>query len=92
MAAGRVSATLGRLQSAGKRMYSDRIRRSRKRTCAQCTRPTRQGRYAIRTIVPTSYPIPTDGPVGKIMEATGRHPFRACARALHDLGAGCKTL
>lgn len=35
-----------------------------------------EGRYAIKTIVPVSYPIPTDGPVGQMLEATGRHPWR----------------
>lgn len=35
-----------------------------------------EGRYAITTILPVSYPIPTDGPVGKMLEATGRHPWR----------------
>ncbi|MCA8315079.1 intradiol ring-cleavage dioxygenase [Burkholderia multivorans] len=35
-----------------------------------------QGRYAITTILPVSYPIPTDGPVGKMLDATGRHPWR----------------
>lgn len=34
------------------------------------------GYYAIRTIVPTSYPIPTDGPVGVMLNATKRHPWR----------------
>ncbi|MCA4964394.1 MULTISPECIES: dioxygenase [unclassified Pseudomonas] len=34
------------------------------------------GRYAIRSVVPVSYPIPTDGPVGQLLEATGRHPWR----------------
>lgn len=35
-----------------------------------------EGRYAITTILPVSYPIPTDGPVGKMLDATGRHPWR----------------
>ncbi|AIL62261.1 dioxygenase family protein [Pseudomonas alkylphenolica] len=35
-----------------------------------------QGRYAIRSVVPVSYPIPTDGPVGDLLEASGRHPWR----------------
>ena len=35
-----------------------------------------EGRYAIRTILPVSYPIPTDGPVGRMLDATGRHPWR----------------
>ena len=35
-----------------------------------------EGRYAIMTIVPASYPIPTDGPVGQMLNATGRHAWR----------------
>ena len=34
------------------------------------------GRFSFRTILPHSYPIPTDGPVGQLIEATGRHPMR----------------
>jgi hydroxyquinol 1,2-dioxygenase len=35
-----------------------------------------QGRLRFRSIVPTAYPIPTDGPVGQMLVATGRHPWR----------------
>jgi hydroxyquinol 1,2-dioxygenase len=35
-----------------------------------------QGRYAFWTIKPVSYPIPTDGPVGKMLLRMGRHPYR----------------
>ncbi|MDR3475250.1 MAG: intradiol ring-cleavage dioxygenase [Devosia sp.] len=35
-----------------------------------------EGRFSFWTIVPTSYPIPTDGPVGKMLQAVGRHPYR----------------
>ncbi len=35
-----------------------------------------EGRYAIRTIRPTPYPIPADGPVGAMLVATARHPMR----------------
>jgi hydroxyquinol 1,2-dioxygenase len=34
------------------------------------------GAYWFRTIVPSHYPIPTDGPVGKLLTATNRHPYR----------------
>jgi catechol 1,2-dioxygenase len=34
------------------------------------------GAYWFRTIVPTYYPIPTDGPVGTLLDATKRHPYR----------------
>ncbi|MER6182962.1 intradiol ring-cleavage dioxygenase [Streptomyces sp. NPDC001652] len=35
-----------------------------------------EGRFWFRTCVPSPYPIPTDGPVGKLLRATGRHPYR----------------
>jgi hydroxyquinol 1,2-dioxygenase len=35
-----------------------------------------EGRYGFRTIKPVSYPIPTDGPVGKMLTGMGRHPYR----------------
>jgi catechol 1,2-dioxygenase len=35
-----------------------------------------QGRFWFRTIVPSYYPIPTDGPVGELLAATRRHPYR----------------
>jgi len=35
-----------------------------------------QGRYAFWTVKPVSYPIPTDGPVGKMLLNAGRHPHR----------------
>ncbi|MER5522287.1 dioxygenase [Streptomyces sp. NPDC002763] len=35
-----------------------------------------KGRYWFRTVVPSHYPIPTDGPVGDLLGATGRHPYR----------------
>lgn len=35
-----------------------------------------EGRFHFRTVVPMYYPIPTDGPVGEMLRATGRHPYR----------------
>lgn len=35
-----------------------------------------EGRFWFRTCVPSPYPIPTDGPVGDLLRATGRHPYR----------------
>ena len=34
------------------------------------------GSYVFRTIKPAYYPIPTDGPVGQMLLAMGRHPYR----------------
>ena len=35
-----------------------------------------EGVVRFRSIVPTAYPVPTDGPVGRMLVATGRHPWR----------------
>jgi hydroxyquinol 1,2-dioxygenase len=34
------------------------------------------GRYAFVAVRPTPYPIPFDGPVGAMLAATARHPYR----------------
>ncbi|MBT6441701.1 MAG: intradiol ring-cleavage dioxygenase [Alphaproteobacteria bacterium] len=34
------------------------------------------GRYWFRTVMPRSYPIPDDGPVGGLLRGMGRHPYR----------------
>jgi hydroxyquinol 1,2-dioxygenase len=35
-----------------------------------------KGRFEFRTVKAHSYPIPTDGPVGKLLRISGQHPFR----------------
>ncbi len=35
-----------------------------------------QGRVRFRSITPVAYPVPTDGPVGQMLLASGRHPWR----------------
>jgi hydroxyquinol 1,2-dioxygenase len=35
------------------------------------------GRYRFWAVTPTPYPIPHDGPVGRLLEAAGRSPMRA---------------
>lgn len=35
-----------------------------------------RGRYAFRSILAVPYPIPHDGPVGELLAAAGRHPWR----------------
>jgi hydroxyquinol 1,2-dioxygenase len=36
-----------------------------------------RGRYRFWGVTPTPYPIPYDGPVGKMLQAVGRSPYRA---------------
>ena len=35
-----------------------------------------EGHFEFRTVKPVSYPVPIDGPVGKLLKQMGRHPFR----------------
>jgi hydroxyquinol 1,2-dioxygenase len=35
-----------------------------------------EGRYKFTSVKPSSYPVPSDGPVGKMLNAMGRHPYR----------------
>lgn len=34
------------------------------------------GRFHFRCVKPTAYPVPHDGPAGRLLKATGRHPMR----------------
>lgn len=36
-----------------------------------------EGRLRFSSILPSAYPIPDDGPVGRMLTAVGRHPYRA---------------
>jgi maleylacetate reductase len=40
-------------------------------------RSDENGRLWFFSILPSEYPIPDDGPVGRMLRATGRHPYRA---------------
>jgi hydroxyquinol 1,2-dioxygenase len=39
-------------------------------------KPDANGKVWFRTILPTAYPVPTDGPVGELLKASARHPMR----------------
>lgn len=50
------------------------------------------GCYSFWAITPTPYPIPHDGPVGAMLEATGRSPMRAAHLHFMVQAAGYRTL
>jgi hydroxyquinol 1,2-dioxygenase len=50
------------------------------------------GRFHFWTIMPTMYPIPTDGPVGEMLEATARHPYRPAHVHFMISAEGCESL
>jgi catechol 1,2-dioxygenase len=50
------------------------------------------GRFAFRAVRPVPYPIPDDGPVGRMLAATGRHPWRPAHIHMVVRAAGFATL
>ena len=52
----------------------------------------RRGQFKFRSVKPAGYPVPTDGPVGDMLRAQSRHPYRPAH--MHFLGfkPGFKTL
>jgi hydroxyquinol 1,2-dioxygenase len=51
-----------------------------------------RGRFSFRTILPASYPVPTDGPVGEMLRATGRRPMRPAHIHFMIAAGGHETL
>lgn len=50
------------------------------------------GRFDFKTIVAEAYPIPVDGPVGDMLQATGRHPWRPAHLHFMIKAPGYETL
>ena len=50
------------------------------------------GRFGFWTIMPSFYPIPDDGPVGDMLRAQGRHPFRPAHVHFMIAAPGYETL
>lgn len=51
-----------------------------------------EGRVRFWTIMPCAYPIPFDGPVGQMLEATKRHPWRPAHLHFMASAPGHRTL
>jgi hydroxyquinol 1,2-dioxygenase len=51
-----------------------------------------EGRVRFRSVLPVAYPVPTDGPVGRMLVASGRHPWRPAHVHFRIQAPGYKTL
>lgn len=51
-----------------------------------------QGRFYFKSILPMPYPIPHDGPVGRLLEAIARHPWRPAHLHFKIEAPGYETL
>lgn len=50
------------------------------------------GRFSFWSVRPTAYPIPSDGPVGRMLTAAGRHPWRPAHIHLRVSAPGCRPV
>jgi hydroxyquinol 1,2-dioxygenase len=60
----------------GEGLYDMQMPGNTELLCRGKFRTDAEGRYWFRSIRPTYYPVPTDGPVGKMLKKMGRHPNR----------------
>jgi catechol 1,2-dioxygenase len=51
-----------------------------------------RGRFWFRSIMPSHYPVPADGPVGKMLRQTGRHEFRPAHIHFEVAAPGMRTV
>jgi catechol 1,2-dioxygenase len=51
-----------------------------------------EGRFSFRSVKPAGYPVPTDGPVGDLLRAQKRHPYRPAHLHFLCFKEGYKTL
>lgn len=69
-------ATLDVWQTAPNGLYHMQDQEQQEHHLCGKLRSDAAGAYAFTTLQPVSYPIPTDGPAGQFLQATGRHPYR----------------
>ena len=50
------------------------------------------GRYSFTTVKPVEYTVPSDGPVGEILKAAGRHPWRPSHLHFIAHAEGCRSV
>ncbi len=51
-----------------------------------------EGCMRFRTVLPVAYPVPSDGPVGKMLLATGRDPWRPAHIHFMVVATGWRSL
>ena len=63
-------------QTAGNGLYSNQDDKQSEFNLRCCQVTGADGRYGFSTVRPAPYTVPSDGPVGDLLSATGRHPWR----------------
>jgi hydroxyquinol 1,2-dioxygenase len=85
-------ALLDLWQSNSEGLYDVQLADTGGRQLRARLRADAEGRFRFRTILPTSYPVPTDGPVGLVLDRMGRHPMRPAHLHFMVSAPGCETV
>ena len=70
------NALLDVWQSSSEGLYDSQMGQGEELHMRAKYRSDADGRYLVRTTRPKHYPVPVDGPVGHMLDVTGRHPWR----------------
>jgi len=98
---GRVTDLMGRplagavvdvWQNASNRLYAVQDPNQHRDNLRGRFRSEQDGSFAFQTVRPVPYTIPADGPVGRMLRASDRHPWRAAHVHLMVSAPGHKTL
>jgi protocatechuate 3,4-dioxygenase beta subunit len=85
-------ATLDVWQAAGNGLYDTQDPRQPRFNLRGVFTTGADGAYHFRTVRPVSYPVPTDGPVGDLLRAAGRHNWRAAHLHAIVSAPGCRPV
>ncbi len=85
-------ATVDVWQNASNRLYAVQDPNQHPHNLRGAFVTREDGAFEFRTIRPVPYPIPDDGPVGRLLQASGRHPWRAAHVHLLVSAPGYRTL
>lgn len=85
-------ATLDIWQTAPNGMYSSQDPEQDIHSFHALMTADETGRYAFTTVRPVPYTVPDDGPVGEILRAAGRHPWRPSHLHMIVAAPGFRTL
>jgi hydroxyquinol 1,2-dioxygenase len=76
-------------QNSTNRLYAVQDERQSPENLRGRFRTEAGGAFRFTTVRPVDYPIPDDGPVGRMLKATGRHPWRPAHIHLLVSAEGC---
>lgn len=73
-------------------LYDNQDPRQPDRNLRGCFHTDVQGAYHFRTVRPAGYPVPTNGPIGTLLDAQQRHPYRPAHIHFIVAAPGYRTL